>query len=486
MVRKILTLILFAGLAQITPASALETLLLGGGGDPKGESTTFDDSLRELAKEKNTLSLHLDASFDGEHATTESILANELNVSSVNFTKTSFQSKIDSYVQKITNGEIASGQELMIIIDTHGASPSGTTHNISTVEKPLTDYDHLAENSSVSMDALAALSKTAQEKKVKLAILDLSCHSGSSLPLANEYTCVLTGSGPDLYAYSNFPVLLYQEMKHGDNLENAFLRARKKQALPSFPMISTPSGLTSNDLLYGLLNPYMRSADKEGDKPFDDLSAYLKSLATSNGFCQRDQDFGQLLEQIRHYQEITHQVELKTPEGADILAELQQYKKIQDDLAREIQSDGYGNLTNTEVITYGPPTKDKTGKMVMKTDKVTWQEIMMGYPPSTIVYLNHEIAKQKAAKKPDEQLIAEDYGVIEKIKKIEAIREQIKTQFPKILDPMDLQKDLLEKSALLTSKAMAITNLANILYDSEYQAQKAQSHSSDACRDFTF
>ena len=40
---------------------ATETLLLGGGGDPAGAETIFDDALRSLAKKKSGLSLNINS-----------------------------------------------------------------------------------------------------------------------------------------------------------------------------------------------------------------------------------------------------------------------------------------------------------------------------------------------------------------------------------------------------------------------------------------
>lgn len=49
---------------------ALETLVLGGGGDPAGDTTIFDSSLQELFNKRSELKLKTNVVFNGNHKET--------------------------------------------------------------------------------------------------------------------------------------------------------------------------------------------------------------------------------------------------------------------------------------------------------------------------------------------------------------------------------------------------------------------------------
>ena len=141
------------------------------------------------------------------------------------FTSKNYESAVESYIKKIETGAIKPGEKLMVILDTHGAAKTSAhrTHSIATSGAEIKDYDNLGNNDHDSVDRLFDLAKIAEEKGVKLAILDFSCHSGNSLALANDKTCVISSSGPNHYGYSNFPATFYENMSTGKNLEDVFL-----------------------------------------------------------------------------------------------------------------------------------------------------------------------------------------------------------------------------------------------------------------------
>ena len=146
-----------------------------------------------------------------------------------------------------------------MFINSHGGESSGKTHNISTAGSAMTNMNSLNDTSSVSLDALEALTKVAKDNNIKLAIVDGSCHAGNSLSLANTNTCVIAASGPKHYAYSNFADIFAAQMKKGKNLEDVFFETKAQTQGGGFPMISTPEGVEVQDELYPYLTPYMLS-----------------------------------------------------------------------------------------------------------------------------------------------------------------------------------------------------------------------------------
>src|SRR5690606_31490044 len=109
-------------------------------------------------------------------------------------------------------------------------TPSSRTHQISAGGRA-TNLLSLAGGSRVNLDRLENLARMAQEKNIKLAILDFSCHSGASLSLANSSTCVIAATGPHSFAYggassATFSNAFVNRMAPGKNLEEIYLEAR--------------------------------------------------------------------------------------------------------------------------------------------------------------------------------------------------------------------------------------------------------------------
>ena len=111
-------------------------LIVGGGGEPKSEKTIFDNGMTLLGKNLASSKWKYEVSFNGDHRETESILQNQFNNGvkpTSNFTENNFNKMIENYRKKILNNEITSNDQLMIIINTHGAqrNPGESTHSIS-------------------------------------------------------------------------------------------------------------------------------------------------------------------------------------------------------------------------------------------------------------------------------------------------------------------------------------------------------------------
>ena len=195
-------ILLFTTVLFSTSAFADRNLILIGGGGEATEKTgtMFDDTLKDVDSylQKNKWN-NYSVSFNGGHPETEAILASRYsNAQSKNtFNEDNYKALLKSYQDKITNGQIKAGDQLMVMIDTHGAARldegSEISHAIaigsSTGQANLND---LSGTTTTSLDTMKALIDLAKNKGVKLAILDFSCHSGKTLALANIKTILIS------------------------------------------------------------------------------------------------------------------------------------------------------------------------------------------------------------------------------------------------------------------------------------------------------
>jgi hypothetical protein len=249
----------------------------GGGGEPEGPSTIFDGHINLVSQFINTKDSTWSAtqSFNGGHEQTEKQLQSKLpNASALgSFNEKNYLQALSNLEGKLVSGELKSGDQLLLIMDTHGAvnSTNEKSHSVALSQGTAENLETLSGASIVSMDKLEKILKLASVKGVKLALLDLSCFSGNTLKIANKNTCVISATGENQYGYnevrsandnspySTFGGRFLERMKSGSNLEDIFLDARLVSQFPSpdFPMISTDTGFLVNDLIYQMITPYL-------------------------------------------------------------------------------------------------------------------------------------------------------------------------------------------------------------------------------------
>lgn len=299
-------------------------MVMGGGGEPKGNpSTIFDAELASIgAFAKSNPNWQSSVIFDGGHAQTEAIVSQHFgrfNPAGQTFSSKNFEALIALYERRLNSGEIKSGDKLLVHINSHGAlrdAKGEETHRISTSDAAATNLQTLG-GVTVPLDRLKNLSELAAKKGVKLGIVDLSCHSGSTLNLANANTCVISATGPEHYSFgggATFSAKFNQAMAKGKSLEEVFLTARSNYGDTSFPMISTPQGRDVQSRIYELLTPYLYYFDPQSDKHTKYLEREIQSLNT----CAPQEDLKELVTLVEEL--------LKTVGGADTQRELQYFK----------------------------------------------------------------------------------------------------------------------------------------------------------------
>lgn len=263
--------------------------MLGGGGEPAGNTTIFDPEIRNVKNfVKASPAWKASVSYNGGHAKTEAIIKDGLENQGPNrpFTEEAFNSMLEEYERKILSGKLLPGDQLLVVISSHGAAKSDSekTHKISTSGNASQNLITLEGSNPVSLDKLQRLVDLAEKYSVKLGILDFSCHSGSTLALSNPNTCIISSSSPDNFGWagndSTFSARFTKAMAPGKSLEDAFLHAFQDRAETSFPMISSPVGKQIQDELYPMMSPYLYFWQE--DSQLDKLSPHLEKEVLNN------------------------------------------------------------------------------------------------------------------------------------------------------------------------------------------------------------
>jgi hypothetical protein len=323
--------------------------VMGAGGEPKTSGTIFDQGLKSMGDfVKKNSHYKLDLHFNGGHTTTEQIAREKFSHfdESNYFTAKSFEETIKNYEDLIQSGKITSKDQILIHINTHGSEKVDLTHQISTSEGAITDYNTLGSKATVSLDRLKKLTDLAQTKGVKLAIVDLSCHSGNTLSLANSKTCVISGTGSKHFGFGGsyegtFSNRFNNLLEKGKSLEEVYLAARADHFDLSFPMISTPGGIEAQSKLYDPVTPFLYFYMAKADKfiPFIEEDFFKK-----NG-CLIDE---QHLALINQTQSLISTV--KNESTKDAVREFQravsEYYSFIDDLKEQMAKSGYTVMKN--------------------------------------------------------------------------------------------------------------------------------------------
>jgi hypothetical protein len=267
---------------QPRPSNGKFLTFIGGGGEPDGATTIFDGSLSGMTDLVTTPDWQTNVIFNGGHSTTEALVASAFPGKPVsNFTAQTYSSMIQDYLQKIERGDIKPGDQIMLVVNTHGGphTEPNLTHSIATSETHDASGKGLG---TVSIDELKKVRDAAEAKGIKLAITDMSCYSGLSQALGTDKTCVISATGKLNYAAAGgsadvFSNKFLANLKPGRNLEDIFLQTRSTTGDPGFPEISTSAGRDISSELYPILFRYQMVENKNGGRLFRQLSLDVKN-----------------------------------------------------------------------------------------------------------------------------------------------------------------------------------------------------------------
>lgn len=288
-----------------TAFSADHLMVIGAGGEGVKSTTIFDDAIKNIGDYVNrTPGLKVDVALNGGHSSTEALINQSFpNASSrSDFLESDYKRLLATYKLKLENNEMVAGDQLMIYVDSHGAQKENQykTHRIATSGGRAANLNTLSGASVVDLDQLEVIKQLAKEKGVKLAIIDGSCHSGNTLALADDNTCVISSTGPNHYGYGTFSQNFSAALTKGKNLEEVFLETRAIDDTPGLPMISTQMGQEVDALIYDKITPYLYHFDNENDK----LTPFLQKNSSEYQQCIADKNFASLIKTINSLEDL--------------------------------------------------------------------------------------------------------------------------------------------------------------------------------------
>jgi len=284
---------------------ASHMLVIGGGGEPNKSTTIFDYELKNASNFVQRSNWQTKITFNGGHSETEKIaqqFASKSSGRNTSFTPESYEALISEYERKMQSGQIKSGDQILLMISSHGSERVGNqkTHYISTTDnhkQGVSNYRTLDGSSTVSLDRLERLTQLAESKGIKLGILDFSCHSGVTQKLANKNTCVISSTGPEHYSWggtnSTFAAKFTESMRSGRSLEDVFLEAVKNKRDTGYPMISSPIGQEIQETMYPLISPYLH--DTRSDLTRNKMKDYYNERYAKDRCENLNSDFDNLI-----------------------------------------------------------------------------------------------------------------------------------------------------------------------------------------------
>lgn len=480
--------------APILAASRL--LIIGGSGEPqctgaitgphstpKCEGTIFDSTLKDFSRNIEMSPWRYQLSFNGGHPETEKLLKWKFpspEIKNSNFTAVNYDKLIKDYEAKINLGEIKSGDKLMIIIAAHGAyrKEGEIAHSIMAAGKrSKEEKDNLSLSSLVSLDSLSNLVKLADQKGIKLGIVDLSCRSGNTLALASgsKNTCVISATGLKHYGYmgpSGFSHEFLDNLKHGRNLEEVFLKARLNSFHAEYPMISTDMNDRISYYFYENITPYIYySAASE-----DLLTNYLIKNSKLDLMCKREEQFKNLIDKISELEKLTAD-NFFNYNGMNFKQLLRAYKNNQDQILIKLKNTN-GLLENTETI--GLMMKI-TGEPEKPLDlELTWNKILTLDLDKTIKQFERFAVEGKTLNiRENNKYVAELFKLVAKR------RAEILKKHPELKNIPENAKKLIALNNNSKELADKIIIEEKKLYSELYKRYSSVSKS-NPCREFTF
>lgn len=469
--------------------------VIGGGGEPMTDkqgrpmrTTIFDKNLSNLGSYKKTRpDLNSKIIFNGGHAETESIIANNFSANekiASAFEKEPFINQVADYEAKIKSGQIKAGDKILIYVDSHGAVRSDNgevTHKISLGKSPLKNYDRLGSD-VVSLDALKNLSDLAAKTGVKLGILDFSCHSGSTIDLKNDNTCVISSTGPKHYGYggseATFGGQFVKKMQKGKSLEEVYLSARSDFQDTSFPMISSPVGMEVHNELYQLITPYLYYFDETADK----LKPHVLNTSTSKDICMDKRNFQELEEIVDKAESLSsflRDSQFSSSSARELKSNLKTYQRYIEDIKQEQIALGRENLKKREdfCTEYMLGTKAKPIKK-KECNNYTWNQMVSIDYDGILKYFNEQLQQKKGNEYKEHQ------AIIQNIQKAKARSLELKARYPHLQNLDKKLNDLANKENKTYDLAFKISKGLQKMYSDMYAVKQTDTSQKNPCKDF--
>ena len=478
---KLLIYILLS-LSSMALAKDKYLIVLGGAGEPQGDTTIFDESLNGIGEFSQAHSEYkVDISFNGGHSNTERIIREKFNgVKNQGFTNKSFELIISKYESMIESGGIKPGDNILLYIDDHGGRKKGNTHEIATEGDAISDFNNLGEHTQ-SLDRLKRLTSLAEEKGISLAIIDYSCFSGNTLALANSKTCVISGAGSDHVGVAGpgsiyFPNAMNEAMNSSSNLEEAFLIARKKKESISFPMISTLEGQSIQYLIYNPITPYLI---KYNTSYTDHFIPFIEQEFLQMNQCQSENRFKKVSTELEKListsSSIGNHMSLY-----NLSYEVEQYQKLIEKIKKEMKEAHYDLLDEKkEICTTIPKIGDENTKV---TECAT-------FSIDNILSLDFSLLKS-FLKEPivdlslSEDIRTQNVASFVNYSKFEQWKNELLAKNKTLLSREQFWKRFKDLQVETRRHALKVVNAEKEVYDIIYRRSMYDNQVSNACRGF--
>lgn len=460
-------------------------LIMGGGGEPKRDYTIFDneiDSLGDFVGQAKDWRASI--SFNGGHSKTESILERKFSTQgakNTNFTPEKYNELIKDYVNKIKNNEIKSGDQLMVFINSHGSAGNDKykTHSIATSKEVVTDFNNL-NGGTVPLDDLEELTELAKEKNIKLALIDFSCHSGTTMALKNPNTCIITSTGPDHYGYggtqSTFTATFAKNMEKGKSLEDVYLESRKSYRDSSFPMISSPIGLELHQEMYRPITPFLFYYSPKNDKFTPFISGEVNS---ENPYCINGEGLRvleQLSREAERFMDSSLKASLKDKDFKKFNSAVLEYHSDLKDLHDKLSKMGVGKFKEREEFC----------TEYLKTSTLRGKECVT-YTVQNIFTLDfdkisgHFRTEAQKAKGIDKKIYE---AMLTNFEKVKARKAELMSEYPELVNYKDFNEMMPELENKTRQLAGKVSTESQKLYYALYKQRSSKSTASNPCKDF--
>lgn len=455
-------------------------LFLGGGSEPEElETTIFDDEVKNMGTflEKNKKTWNAKVSFNGGHAKTEEFLKDGVEkVAGENrpFTEKNFLDLLEEYEKKIENGEIKAGDQLLVYITTHGApnSEKELTHKIGMTGKGATDLNTLDGADLVSLDKLNTLIAKAEQKGVKLGVMDFSCHSGASIVLKNPNTCVITASGPNHFGYASWGERFARNMWKGKNLEEIFLETFVDRYESAFPMISTNAGVALQDQFYEMLTPYLHYWKPTAHH--QKLSTFLENQVEKNKCEEADAKFEQLTKLTIEMEAIFKKNKDEFRDFRKAIADYHAFQKSMKDDLKKFDLTTMRTKKENVCVDYAESDDD----VVMKS--------CTEYTMENLLNMDYEAMKkfyrEKAAKDPKETQWSA--ASIQKMEKAEALMNELLAANPGYQQYLNYYKTFPELEKKSWDMAVKVSSELQKIYPILYKEKAKADPAPNPCKNF--
>lgn len=468
-------------------------ILMGGGGEKEGPTTIFDQEVKNTgAFVKNNPHWRPRVSFNGGHSETEEILKETFeprNTQNTPFSTSSYHSNISRIKEELESGELKEGDQLLIQISSHGAisQPGEKSHSVSANQGATEDLVNLSNSRTVSLDSLQEIASLAESQGVKLAVLDFSCHSGSSIALANSKTCVITSTGPNHFGWAGpnsngtFQAQFTKKMQQGKSLEDIFLDALDNKNDTGFPMISSPLGIQIQEETYPALTPYLYDARSELTEK--KLDQYLEEEVRENKCRQMPALFSDLIAFSLQMEQIVKKKNLFFTQNADysgLRRKLERYFSLQTELLNILAKKDFEQFGALEQFCQSyTHTDDGEERSYRHCSRWTIEEILMGDFVSYKELLERQLKDER-----DPLLKVHLEAGFEVVKQARARKAELLKEDPSLVHAVNLYEripDFREKSKIL---AHDVARTFSQLYVDVYKAKMKKEDNSNPCRDF--